>query len=298
MDVGLRKSSFNMSLSRAMLFLVIIPFLSLSPMDSTAESHTWQKLAEGLYLGEFDPKMKSRVCNHKIVILKIDPKFYTFKLLCASEHDRKPRTAREWCNEFGLLAAINASMYQNMDPIKSTGYMKNYEHLNNSHINPAFGAFLCFNPVDSSLPEVQIIDRRLQKKWKGIIKRYNTVVQNYRMISNGEKRGWPQQEEIYGSAAIAMDKDNHVLFILSRSPFSTHNLIHILLSLPVHIENAIYLEGGPEATLYSKIGDKEITLVGMCKTDFTEQDDNESLHAIPNVIGVVKRRGGLDAGGN
>jgi len=189
-------------------------------------------------------------------------------------------------------------MYQNMDLLKSTGYMRNYKYLNNPYINPAYGAFLCFNPVDASLPEVQIVDRRLQKDWRSVIKRYNTVVQNYRMISKGKKVGWPQRGEIYGSAAIGMDKDNHVLFILSRSPFSTHDLIHILLSLPIHIKSAMYVEGGPEATLHIRIGHKASSFVGTCESDPTVPEDIKSLQRIPNVIGVVKRKGGAHAGGD
>ncbi len=296
MKSGVRRNMLNSRLSAILLLLLM--FLIIAVSRSSAEPRAWQKLSDGLYMGAFDPKMRSKICNHKIVILKIDPKFHALRLLSASEYDRKPQTAKAWCNEFGLLAAINASMYQNMEPLRSTGYMRNDKHLNNSYINPAFGAFLCFNPVDASLPEVQIVDRRLHKDWKSVIKRYNTVVQNYRMISDGKKRGWPQREEIYGSAAIGMDNDNHVLFILSRSPFSTHDLIHILLSIPINIKSAMYLEGGPEATLYIRARGKEMIFVGTCEADTTEHEDLKSLQRIPNVIGVVKRKGGANAGGD
>jgi hypothetical protein len=288
------KDMLNRRIFASALFLLMF---WVSPDEGPlAESHVWQELAPGLYLGTFDPRMRSKICNHKIVIFKIDPRFHSLKLLSASEMDRKPRTAKEWCKEFGLHAAINASMYQNMEPLKSTGYMRNEKHLNNSYVNPAFGAFLCFNPVEASVPEVQIVDRRLQKDWKRVIKKYRTVVQNYRMISEGRKTGWPQREEIYGSAAIGMDRDNHVLFILSRSPFSTHDLIHILLSLPIHIVSAMYVEGGPEATLYLKVRDKEMTVVGTCEADTLESGTLKSIQRIPNVIGVVERKGAANVG--
>ncbi len=283
--------------SRVLASALLLLMLSFSSHeDSFAKPRVWQKLAPGLYLGKFDPKIRSEICNHKLVILKIDMKFHALRLLSASEIDRKPRTAKKWCNEFDLVAAINASMYQNMEPLRSTGYMRNDKHLNNSYINPAFGAFLCFDPVDASLPAVQIVDRRLQKDWNRVIKRYKTVVQNYRMISEGKKVGWPQREEIYGSAAIGMDKDNHVLFVLSRSPFSTHDLIHILLSLPIHIKSAMYVEGGPEATLYMGVHDKEMTFVGTCEADTSGSEALKSVQRLPNVIGVVKRKGAANAG--
>ena len=274
---------------KTIINLAILIFLFLLSANSVA-APVWQRLDDGLYFGEFDPERKSKICNHKIIILKIDPRFYSLKLLSASEHDRKPRTAKQWCSQFGLLAAINASMYQNADLLKSTGYMKNYRHFNNSHINRGFGSFMVFNPVDPSLPDVQIIDRRLQMKWKNIIKKYNTVVQNYRMISSGKKRGWPQQEQLHSTAAIGMDRDNNILFILNRSPYSTHDFIHILLSLSINIESAMYLEGGPEASLYFKINDKEMNLMGDCETDFTDHNKHDLGCKIPNVIGIVRQR--------
>jgi hypothetical protein len=270
--------------------LVTLMCLFIFSVVPGVKSHAWQKLNDGLYLGQFASKKKSKIWNHNIVILKIDPKFYAFELLSASEHDLRSRTAKQWCNEFGLVAAINASMYQSADLLKSTGYMKNYNHFNNSLINKYFGSLMVFNPIDSSFPEVQIIDRRLQKNWKTLIEKYNTVVQNYRMITNGEMKGWPQQAKRYSTAAIGMDGEDNVLFILSRPPYSTHDFINILLSLPINIKNAMYAEGGPQATLYFRIDGKELKLKGTYATESTEYDGNESVSEIPNVIGIVKRK--------
>ncbi len=294
----MRSAAWRDTLKRGLFVsALLLLILSVSSYGGPlAEPDVWKELTPGLHLGMFDPGIRSKICNHKMVILRVDPKLHALRLLSASELDRNPRTAREWCKEFALLAAINASMYQNMEPLRSTGYMKNGKHLNNSYINPAFGAFLCFDPVDTSLPPVQMVDRRLQEDWKQVIKGYKTVVQNYRMISNGMKMGWPQREEIYGSAAIGMDKDNHVLFILSPSPFSTHDLIHILLSLPIQIKSAMYVEGGPEATLHMRVPGKEMTFIGTCGTDSTEGEAVKSVQSIPNVIGVVKRKGAAHAG--
>lgn len=280
--------------TKKILALTPLIFFSLLWTVSAAETHSWKKMNEGLFLGGFDPRIKSKICNRKIIILKIDPKFFSFKLLSASEHGRKSRTVKQWSEEFGLLAAINASMYQSRDFLKSTGYMKSYGHFNNSYMNKKFGSLMVFNPVDASLPEVQIIDRRLQKNWKSLIKKYHTIVQNYRMISDGKKRGWPQEKVLHSTAAIGMDRDNNVLFILSPSPFSTHDFIHILLSLPINIKNAMYVEGGPEATLYLKDHDRSMTFLGSCETDITKPYDAESRFKLPNIIGVVKRRKSTD----
>jgi hypothetical protein len=269
-----------------MILFAVAPFCK----DSKAEANLWQMLDEGLYLGRFSSTLKSRISNFPITILKINPEFYSFKLLCASEHDGNMRTAKQWCNEFGLLAAINASMYQDTDPLKSTGYMKNYKHINNPHINPAFGAFMAFNPIDSSLPESRFVDRRLHKDWKAQIEKYHTVVQNYCMISKGKRKGWPQQKKLCSTAAVGMDNDNNVLFIFSPSPYSTHDFIHILLSLPIDIDSAMYLEGGPEATLYISPKDIQTKREGRYGSVFGENFSDLSTLTLPNVIGIVKRK--------
>ena len=270
--------------------LIILFVVSLCCTDSTAETNPWKMLDEGLSLAEFISTLKPRITDFPITILKINPEFYSFKLLCASEHGRKMRTVKQWCNEFNLLAVINASMYQDTNPLKSTGYMKNYTHMNNPYINPAFGAFVAFNPINSSLPDPRFVDRRLQKDWKAQIEKYNTVVQNYRMISEGKRKGWPQQDKLYSTAAMGMDMDNNVLFIHSPSPYSTHDLIHILLSLPIDIDSAMYLEGGPEATLY--ISQKEIQTKdkGRYGAALGENYGDLSSLTLPNVIGIVKRK--------
>lgn len=154
--------------------LLVLAFLSFFPAYSFAV--LWRRISDGLYLGEFRPKIKSSLCNQKIVILKINPRHYSLNLLSATEHGRKARTGKRWSEKFGLVAAINASMYQATDLLKSTGYMKNFRHYNNSHINPGYGAFLVFNPRSPSLPPVQIVDSRLQKNWK----KYHQEIQRCR----------------------------------------------------------------------------------------------------------------------
>lgn len=271
------------------IFLSLL-FFVLPCLSPAADNPQWHMLEDGLQLGLFDPAQKSRIYASKIVILKIDPRQYRFVLMSASEHGQKTRTERQWCEEFRLIAAINASMYQSDRPLRSTGYMKNFGHLNNPGINPAFGAFFAFNRAVPMVPEVQIVDRRLQRDWKEVLAKYNTVVQNYRMISRGLKTGWPQSQEIYSTAAIGIDRDRQVLWILSRAPYSTHDFIHILLSLPIDVRDAIYLEGGPEASLYyhGTNGGQ-----GRQMKDLVSKTIKNGIHdsplRIPNVIGIVRK---------
>ncbi|MFO7601273.1 MAG: phosphodiester glycosidase family protein [Candidatus Desulfacyla sp.] len=247
----------------------------------------WQGMDDGLQLGEFKSPQKSPTGAYPITVLKIDPNVYSLKLISASEHGDKSKTAKDWADAFRLVAAINASMYHE-DHRTSTGYMKNFTHVNNRRINPKFGAFLAFNPLSPSLPPVQIIDR-YEQDWEALIKNYHTVIQNYRMISLKGGNMWKPSDSIYSIAAVAMDTNGNVLFIHSRSPYSVHDFNHILLKLPLDIKNAMYVEGGPEATVYVNAGGKERAWVGSYETSFSEHDENAMLWRVPNIIGITRR---------
>lgn len=124
-------------------FVSIILLISSIPIFATHAS--WQKVKDGLFVGVFQSPIRSKITvkDALIYIVKIGPNFYNLKLLCASEHDNTRGTAKEWCEEFGLLAAINPSILEK-NYLTSTGLMKNYDYVNNSNDNPKFGAIMAF----------------------------------------------------------------------------------------------------------------------------------------------------------
>jgi hypothetical protein len=61
------------------------------------------------------------------------------------------------------------------------------------------------------------------------------------------------------------------------------------LSLPISILNAIYLEGGPEASLFFSSKGVEFERVGIYKTGFEEGPYKAVAWPIPNVIGIIKK---------
>jgi hypothetical protein len=136
---------------------------------------------------------------------------------------------------------------------------------------------------------VQLVDRRVQKNWKSLMRKYHSVVQNYRMISNGIKADWPKRMVMHRIAAIGVDQENHILFILSRALYSTHDFINVLLSLQIGIRSAMYVEGGPEATLYLNLDRNWTQSANGLGRDLSPHID-ESPSTLPNVIGVVRRQ--------
>jgi hypothetical protein len=266
---------------RIPLFLlsVVASWVLFSPPVILSRDGLWKKIDEGLFLGEFD--------SQKISLIKIDPKYFSFKLLCASEKNRLRMTAKQWCQKENLISAVNAGMFQ-ADRITNVGYMKNFNHVNNPRLNTRYKAVLAFNPVDAAVPEIQIIDLKCQN-FDRLKDKYHTLIQGIRMTSCYQENVWEKQDKMWSIAAFGMDKSGNGLFIFTESPYAVHDFTNTLLSLPISLYNAMYLEGGPEATFYFSANGVEYEKIGSHETDLDEKSFPKIARPIPNVIGIVKK---------
>jgi hypothetical protein len=257
--------------------------------ERQAAARGWRTLEPGLELGQLPSPKPSALGDSMIRLLRIDPGRFDFRLLNASA-DKKGRglTARRWCIEEGLVAAVNASMYQ-QDYRTSISLMRTRTHVNNPRLSKDM-SILAFDRLDPGVPPVMIIDRQCEEfdVWK---EKYGTFVQSIRMLSCKGKNVWTQQPKEWSTAAIGTDERGNVLFIHVRSPFSTHDLIDILRTLPIALSRAMYVEGGPEAQLFVRSGGEEHEFVGSYETAFMENDDNDQAWAVPNVVGITRRAG-------
>lgn len=248
----------------------------------------WQKLADGLELGVFRSPQIAEIGDSLIRILRIDPNHFKFKLLNASVSEKgRPLSTKEWCRQNDLVAAINASMYQE-DFKTSVSLMRTRTHVNNPRFRKKDMTILAFDRLSTKVPEVKIIDRECEdfRLWKY---KYGTLVQSIRMISCSGRNVWRQQPRKWSTAAIAIDNHNRVLFIHVGSLYSTHDLINILKILPLNIARAMYSEGGPQAQLYINIGDHEYEFVGGYNKELSKNMNTLFSRPIPNVIGISKR---------
>ncbi len=275
--------------SRTLYLLVAVPvLLALTVRSAEADrpGGPWVRIDAGLDLGTFDAPLASVAGDSLVRILRIDPRNHSLRLLNASAPgQREPLTAREWCARHGLDAAINASMYQE-DRRTSVSLMRTRVHTNNGRLSKDM-AVLAFDRLDADVPEVQIIDRGCQD-FDGLRAHYGTLVQSIRMVSCRGENVWSQQPRRFSIAAIGTDDAGRVLFIHSRSPYTTHEFINVLLGLPIGLRRAMYVEGGPEAQLYVRGGGREYEFVGSYETGFMPGDDNPQAWRVPNVIGVER----------
>lgn len=257
--------------------------LSSNSIYSQSQKISWQKIDSGLFYSEALSPIKSDIGDSKVTVLKIDPHFYDFKLISAKEKNEVSRTLKEWAETKGLIASINAGLYQE-DGKTNVGYMKNFNFINNNHLNKD-NTIAAFNRRDTTVPEIQIIDLKCQK-WEELKDKYNSYTQCIRMIDCNQNNTWRLQPEKYGMAVIAIDKQGNALFIFTRSAFSVHDFISILKLLPLNIYNAMYLEGSAPASFYLNYKGLEVEKTGSIMTN----GDNGIAWELPNIIGIVKKK--------
>ena len=268
------------------VFIYTILFFSLL-------NSSWHDIDKGLSYKIFDAKQKALIGDSKIVIVKISPKIYNINLFSSQQYEHENLTAKDWSKKHKLAVVINAGMFQK-DHISNVGYMKEGSYINNPYIN-AYQSIAAFNPKNSSMSQFKIFDIEkingvLQKdKIRDIINNYDSVVQNLRLIKRPKKNRWSQQKKKWSEIALGEDKEGNIIIIFCRSPYSMYDLNEMLIDLPIDIECAQHLEGGPEASLYIKSNDFELSFNGSFESLFIESDNNDNFWPLPNIIGFSKK---------
>lgn len=229
---------------------------------------------------EYESPIKSSHGNSIITIVKINPEHFTFDIVGG-----KYLTAEEWSDQKGYVAVINAGMFDINH--KNLGFMMNFDVSYNSKLNKD-NAILALNPKDNTVPTAQIIDLKHQD-WDVLKDKYYSFTQSIRMVDINGYNKWTLHELKWSTSAVAIDKDGNLLFIHSRSPYQVHVFINILLESPFNIKNMMYLEGGPEASLFVNYNGTIVRKVGSYETNFNENDNNNQFWVIPNIIGVKQK---------
>jgi hypothetical protein len=274
-----------------LLLLLLCSNLPTKGMPCPYAAITWKTLDVGLMAAEIKGPFVSNFSDSKVTVLKIDPAFYSFEFQLSTQFDSIQRTACEWCELTGMTGAINAGMYSLKDHVSGTGYLANYGHINNPVLKDNFNALALFNPCDPTLKPFRIIDT-MGESWQHTMNQYHCCLQSLRMIDEATNAVyWHKKPMIRCSMTVlAIDRSGQVLMLFVRSPYTANEFIDFMLQSGLGIKSAMYLEGGPEATLYVKVGEVEIEKFGSYVSYSNPNDDNAEVRKMPNVLGFRKKR--------
>jgi hypothetical protein len=158
---------------------------------------------------------------------------------------------------------------------------------NNPDDNRAFGGFLAFDPVDPASPPVIIAGRDCAGfDLPRLRTRYRSIVQSYRLVGcDGEAIAW-KDVKAYSAAGVGVDRDGRLVLLHARAPHQMRDLSRTAATL--ELAGAIFVEGGPEATLVVRGRDGEVARVGSFETGFIEHDGNRVEWDLPNILGVER----------
>jgi len=259
-------------------------YLTSSPLQ--AAELKWTVLEPGIEYASAEapgPRPLSLSIDDHIHLVRVDPKVRSLEAIMAGAGDSRARTAAQWCRERHLAIAINMGMFET-DRRTNTGYARSNRYVNNGHWATKYKAALGFAPLKRGAPALVMADLD-DPAAQTRLADYGTVVQNLRLIKAG--RGvWQKQERRWSEAAVAVDRQERLLFIFSRYPYTMKELNDILLALPLAIDNAMHMDGGPPASLSIHAGSVNLDLNGSFETGALESDAVPAQSPIPNVLGV------------
>jgi hypothetical protein len=270
-------------------WFALLGFASLAnlPPDGAARAVTalkWTVLEPGIeYATVAPPVPPSLPIDDRLHIVRIDPRLRRLEAVMSGGDDAKLRTAEKWCRERHLAVAINMGMYE-QDRRTNTGYARKGGYVNNGHWRAKYKAALGFAPTKGGVASILMADLDNPAD-KQQLSDYGTVIQNLRLIRAGHNM-WQKQDRRWSEAAVGVDTQGRVLFIFSRYPYTMKEFNDLLLSLPLAIEAAMHVEGGPEASLSIHAGGVNVDLNGSHETGFVENDGEARQWPIPNVLGV------------
>lgn len=245
-------------------------------------SSSWKELGKGVQLGRFPTPGESR---KELLVVRVDVSKCRIETLACASLGHGALTADQWARDHKLSIVINAGMFE-QDHSTHMGYWKHHGLTQPDQFRTDYSSVAAFHPVKATDPPFRIFDTDATDLEKDVIPNYQTVIQNLRLIKKPGENRWAQQRKAWSEIALGEDATGHMLILFCPVGLTMHDLNEHLLQLPIRLVAAQHLEGGPEASLYLKIGATEVKCIGSYETDFNENDDNKEFWPIPNVIGI------------
>jgi hypothetical protein len=169
--------------------------------------------------------------------------------------------------------------------LRSIGLLVTGKVENNPRDNPKLGAYFAFDAIDPAAdPPWTLVGRGCPDVEPAALRaRYRTVVQNYRMLDcDGRPVDWKDDKQ-HSAAAVGVDAAGRAVFVLSPIPHRVAEHSRLLAAPSLGLRALMYVEGGPEASLYVRAGGTTVSEMGRLEVGFS------TFWSIPNVIGVVPK---------
>jgi hypothetical protein len=244
----------------------------------------WRSLGRGADYAAIALSPRPALGDGLLHVVRADPSQATLRVRMAAQLDGRPRTAREWCDNPRVVAVINAGMYDR-DLSTHIGFLRVGDRIGSARWVRNYQSILLLGARHPGSPAATIRDVPPDGRAADFAD-YDTVVQNLRLIRAPAVNVWTQSDRRWSEAAIALDRQGRILFLLCRSPFTMHDFNALVTALPLGVTRAMHVEGGPEASLSVRGPAIDLDLSGSYETGFNPSDDSKRQWPLPNVVTV------------
>ncbi len=257
----------------------------IKPIDYS----NWVTLTKGLQYREINASVKSEIGDSKISLVRLDRDLFEFDVFSATNYDSIPKSVDRWAKKHKLNIVFNSGMYSQENTLLSRAFLKSGKHVNNPSIIEDFNLMMAMSPNAIHRENIEVLDLTCEN-FDQIKNEFNSYAQGLRMIDcNGKPMFWKKKIQSCSMIIAAEGIDNKFYIIFCRSPYTHNQMIEFMLKMPYGIRNAIYLEGGPETSLFIDVNGHRIQKVGSWVSDTWESDENKHFWSLPNVVGVKNR---------
>jgi hypothetical protein len=264
------------------VFLVFLCF-SVRTLAQQKDSF-WKVIRPGLEVKRVKHDFRILAGDSCITLFRIDPGKASFRLACSGAENASPLSAEEWARKENFDLVFNAGMYIPGSAGKARAFMKSGAHINQEFHEPDFGAYFL---LDSSKGRgFKLLDRNCASI-PAYLKNYRSAFQSLRMVScSGEPVYWRKNIQNCSMLVTGTDGQGNLILAFTRSPMLHNEMTDFLRLLGEGIHTVIYMEGGPETSIYyrTKLGDQK--LIGTYVSKTWERTDQVSFRKIPNVVGI------------
>src|SRR5690606_1071469 len=114
---------------------------------------------------------------------------------------------------------------------------------------PGYNAMIAFNPHDSLENNFKVLDLKCDD-WHQVKNDFQCYAQGLRMIDcNGSALSWNKPQSC-SMLVVSTDDFDNIYYIFTRSPYTHNQMIQFMRGFPFRLSNAIYMEGGPQTSLF------------------------------------------------
>jgi hypothetical protein len=219
-------------------------------------------------------------------VVRADPARFKLRVLTAAR-DGSSHPAPAWRETFHLAAVINAGMFH-ADGTPVGLIVENGVAVGGD--NKKFFGVLAFDPRSPDDPPAVLTGRDCPGfDLAALRKHYLSLVEDQRLLGcDGAALPWGDPKR-YSAAAIGLDRSGRIVLLHARTAVTMTELSRALATKELDLAGALFLEGGPEASLVAKGEAGELSRVGSYETGFLENDNNRAFWWLPVVLALEPR---------